>query len=98
MTQISAYMTKWNPDAFFFFLFLILKCFSVTNITISYADAMITFLRTVSPFPSAHCLSPFLIDCGAVYESVYEPLNTFVVSGEPFFAGFTLFTLVDVFR
>ena len=40
----------------------------------------------------------FLIDYGAVYETVYEPSNTFAVSGEPFFTGFTLFTLVDVFR
>ena len=35
---------------------------------------------------------------GAVYEDVYEPLNTFSDSGEPFFVRNTFFTLVDVFR
>ena len=45
-----------------------------------------------------HGNSPFLIDHGVVYEVVYEPLNTFSDSGEPFFVRNTFLPLVDVFR
>ena len=44
-----------------------------------------------------HVNSPFF-DCGVVYEVVYEPLNIFSDSGEPFFVRNTFLPLVDVFR
>ena len=53
--------------------------------------------KSVLVLHNAFVLS-FWIARGAVYEIVYEPSNTFAVSGEPFFTGFTLFTFVDVFR